>query len=197
VARAAAALARGDCPDFLFNHSVRTYLFGALFVKQRNLPFDHEKVFVASALHDFGLLSKYATKNEPFEVDGAEAAKAFLEKRGVASSTIDLIWDAIAMHASPIGRHKPLEVRLVGAGAAADVFGGGIDRLTGPDVAHVMAAFPRLNFNVRFRNLLLDHCNRKPLSTASSWLESFCREHSHGVTFPSIDEAFRQSPFKE
>lgn len=197
LARAAIGLARADCPDFLFNHSIRTFLFGALFVKARGASFDAEEVFVAAALHDLGLLPKYASPAEPFEIDSAEAAKALLQARGVAAARIDLIWDAIAMHASAIGRHKPLEVRMVGAGAGADVFGGGVDRLAPDVVKAVLAAYPRLDFNHRFEALLLDHCRRKPLSTASTWLDAFCRNHSHGADFPSIEQGFAESPFKE
>jgi hypothetical protein len=204
LAKAAAALAYADCPGFLFNHCVRTYLFGCLLAplttgrpaRGRN-AFDHEQVFIASALHDLGLLPKYASPSEPFEIDSAEAAKAFLDRHGVPARTIGVIWDAIAMHASPIGEHKSLEVQLVGRGAGADVFGGGIGRLSKADVATVLAAFPRDQFNSRFRELLFDHCRRKPLSTTSTWLDAFCRSHLPTARFPTIDGGFARSPFKE
>ena len=68
-------MARETSPPFLFNHSMRTYLFGALLGK--DLAFDHELLFLACILHDLGLTDRYAGE-KPFEIEGAEAARKFL-----------------------------------------------------------------------------------------------------------------------
>jgi len=38
---------------------------------------------------------------ERFEVDGANAARAFLKERGIATLQLQLVWDAIALHNNP------------------------------------------------------------------------------------------------
>src|SRR5215831_18091671 len=58
-ARAAAAFARERCPQFLFNHSMRTYLFGALALGRERRAYRAEDAFIAAALHDLGLLSAF------------------------------------------------------------------------------------------------------------------------------------------
>jgi HD domain len=57
--------------DLLFNHSIRVYLFAAEQGRQRMLRFDPELLYVAAALHDFGLIKKFSSSDERFEVDGA------------------------------------------------------------------------------------------------------------------------------
>ena len=49
-----------------------------------------------------------------FEVDGANAARDFLRKYGVPESSVEMAWDAIALHTTPgIPEHKKAVVALV------------------------------------------------------------------------------------
>jgi hypothetical protein len=59
LALAAATFSRQNCPDFLFNHCMRTFTFGVLLLQRRRLSFDADTAFVAAALHDLGLLQPY------------------------------------------------------------------------------------------------------------------------------------------
>jgi len=197
VARQATMLAAGAYPPFLFNHCLRTFLFGALAARKKQLTIDAEALFVAGALHDLGLIEKYQSQQYPFEIDGADAAKKFLEQHGVNSSRIDLIWDAIAMHSLSIASRKAPEVRLIAFGAGADVFGGGLPLIGERPADEVLAAFPRLGFNSGFKSLILGYCAKKPRAQAGSWTDAFCRSHLPEVQFPSLDEGLAASPFKE
>jgi hypothetical protein len=197
VARAALDLAAGASPDFLLNHCVRTFLFGALMSQLHGVQYDAEVAFIAAALHDLGLIERYSSKDEPFEIDGADAAKRFLSQRGFANARIEIIWDAIAMHTSALSGHKGPEVALVGSGAGIDVFGGQLHLLAPASVASVLAHFPRLQFNAGFARLLLDYCHRKPLAQVGTWTDELCRSHVHGVAFPTIEQGLKASPFKD
>jgi hypothetical protein len=197
MARAAAGLAAGACPDFLFNHCVRTFLFGALMTQSHGVHYDAESAFVAAALHDLGLIEQYSSKDEPFEIDGADAAKRFLGERGFAATKIEVVWDAIAMHTSALSERKGPEVALVGMGAGIDVFGGRLHLLAADAVSAVLRHFPRLHFKEGFERLLLDYCQRKPLAQAGTWTDELCRSHVHGVAFPSIEQGLKASPFAE
>jgi HD domain len=197
IAHAAANFAATASPGFLFNHCVRTFLFGALMSQVHGVQYDAEVSFIASALHDLGLIERYSSKHEPFEIDGADAAKRFLSERGFAHARLEVIWDAIAMHTSALTDRKGPEVALVGTGAGIDVFGSQLRTLAPASVAAVLTHFPRLQFNSGFERLLLDYCQRKPLAQIGTWTDELCRSHVHGVTFPTIERGLKASPFKE
>jgi hypothetical protein len=197
VAHAAADLAAGASPDFLFNHCVRTFLFGALLSQLHGVRYDAELAFIAAALHDLGLIERYSSKDEPFEIDGADAAKRFLSQRGFPGARIEVVWDAIAMHTSALSSHEGPEVALVGDGAGIDVFGGQLRLLAPASIAAVLTQFPRLHFNSGFERLLLDYCQRKPLAQIGTWTDELCRSHVHGVAFPTIEQGLKANPFKE
>jgi len=187
LAVAAVSLARGACPAFLFNHCLRTFLFGALLAERDQVSYDREMIFVAAALHDLGLTRTYARAEQPFEVDGADAAKAFLVSRGVSEVRAEMVWNAIALHTSMLVEHHPPQVALVGDGAGADVFGSQLGELPRERVRAVFGAFPRLSFNTQFRDLLVDHCHRKPFAQHGTWLDGFCRQHNPALQYPDLE----------
>jgi hypothetical protein len=197
TAHAAADFAADASPDFLFNHCMRTFLFGALMAQVHGVQYDAELAFIASALHDLGLIERYSSKDEPFEIDSADAAKRFLSERGFAHARLEVIWDAIAMHTSALSDRKGPEVALVGTGAGIDVFGSQLRMLPPASIAAVLTQFPRLHFNSGFERLLLDYCQRKPLAQTGTWTDELCRSHVHGVAFPTIEQGLMASPFKE
>jgi len=74
--------------------------------------------------HDMGLTHRHSSACERFEVDGANAARGFLQERGIAPSDIDTVWTAIALHTTPgIPQHMHPVVALVTAGVEMDVLG--------------------------------------------------------------------------
>src|SRR5262245_51759748 len=78
LAREAAQFIRDTESEFLFNHSVRVYLWGALAGKRRGLSFDPELFYTAALFHDLGLTAGFRESHLRFEVDGANAARDFL-----------------------------------------------------------------------------------------------------------------------
>ncbi len=197
VTRAAVDLASAAMPPFLFNHCMRTYVFGAIYARQDKIAFDHEMMFCAAALHDLGLVERYASKGQPFEMDSADAAKQLLERHGVTGPRAELVWNAVAMHASALLSHQAPAAQLVGSGAGADVGGYRIATLPPQRLAEVLQAFPRLGFKTQFEGLLLDYCKRKPLAQLGTWTDDFCRRHNHDVTFPVLEKRIDASPFAE
>ena len=124
LAQAATQLIRDTEPPLLFHHSTRVYLFGALAGNRKNLKFDPELLYIGAMFHDIGLTKQYSSATERFEVDGANAARAFLKQHGVPETAMDVVWDAIALHTTPgIPKHKKPEVALVTAGVEMDVLG--------------------------------------------------------------------------
>ena len=75
LVRDAMDLSRSASEPFLFNHTMRSWLFGVLLSgSAERAPADAELLAVATILHDLGLTDRYAAENR-FEVDGANAAR--------------------------------------------------------------------------------------------------------------------------
>src|ERR1700730_13946030 len=85
----------------LFNHSSRVYYFGALAGQRRGLKFDAELLYAGAMFHDIGLVPAYSSPTDRFEVDGANAARAFLPRHKISEQDIDQVWTAIALHTTP------------------------------------------------------------------------------------------------
>jgi HD superfamily phosphodiesterase len=113
IAREAAELVRQHETDILFNHSVRVYVFGAMKGIRQNLKFDSELLYVTALFHDMGLVDAFETETKRLEVDGADAAREFLRSHGIPEPKADLVWEAIALHATPgIPQYQRSEIAL-------------------------------------------------------------------------------------
>jgi hypothetical protein len=200
LAQRAAAFARAHCPDYLFNHCMRTYLFGALLLPRQQRAYRADDAFVAAAFHDLGLLPAFATARSPFEIDGADAAARWLRAQGGSSAAADRVWFAVELHdnyrALPL--HQGPEALLVYLGAGADVDGPAAGELEPQQITEVLTAFPRLDFKRRFTELLVRHCERKPDSQDGTWLEGLCRAHgAHPPPGDAVEREIASAPFAE
>ena len=104
LAKEATVILREHSTDLLFNHSIRVYLFAAEQGRQKKLRFDTELLYVAAAFHDLGLIKKFSSPDERFEVDGANAARQFLNVHNIAEDQVQAVWEAIALHTTPASR---------------------------------------------------------------------------------------------
>jgi hypothetical protein len=85
---------------YLFNHSIRSWLFAAKIGQLKGIDCDLELVAVGTILHDIGLTAGVPGSNR-FEVNGAEAALSFVKERGVSGRRAQLIWDLVALNSTP------------------------------------------------------------------------------------------------
>jgi HD superfamily phosphodiesterase len=144
LARAATELVRDTESDLLFHHSTRVYYFGALAGTRKKLKFDPELLYVGAMFHDMGLTKEYGSATERFEVDGANAARDFLRQHAIDEVSIDVVWDAIALHTTPgIPQHKKPEVALVTTGVEMDVLGIGYVEVGDAQREAIVKAHPR------------------------------------------------------
>lgn len=196
IARAATELSRTASPPFLFNHAMRTYLFGSLVGRVLGQSFDEEVLYLACILHDLGLTDQFQG-SLPFEIQGAEAAKHFLEERGCSKDRVALVWDGIAMHASAIGAFKQPEIALVGEGAGADVISPDFSQISRADVDAVVAAFPRLRFKSAFVETCAEVASKHPTGAVRSFMRDIGERHVPDFHPPNICDLIRKSPFEE
>lgn len=144
LARAITEFVRDSETELLFNHSSRVYQFGALAGSHRGLTFDRELLYAGAMFHDLGLMPDHTSANERFEVDGANAARAFLAAHDVPEADVTTVWTAIALHTTPgIPVHMHPVIALVTAGVEMDVLGLTYDEFTDIERNAVVSAFPR------------------------------------------------------
>jgi hypothetical protein len=167
LARAVGEMVRDTESELLFNHSSRVYFFGAHAGRQRGLRFDPELLYAATMFHDMGLTQAHASVDLRFEVDGANAARAFLQSYGIGQADLDTVWTAIALHTTPgIPEFMHPVVALTTAGVEMDVLGLTYDRY--PDALReaVVAAFPRTpHFKEDIIQAFYDGIRHKPDTT--------------------------------
>lgn len=133
--------------EFLFNHSLRVFLFASLNAKRNGLEHDTELLYVSSVFHDLGLTPTYSSADLRFEVDGANAARNFLASHGLPKEAQRLVWDTIALHTTiGIAEHKENEVALMYSGVGLDVMGEGFENLSSENREEIIAAYPRHDF---------------------------------------------------
>jgi HD domain len=197
LVREAIELARSSSEPYLFNHVVRSWLFGVVLSAGAELAPDPELLAVSAVLHDLGLTDRYAAAHR-FEVDGANAARAFLKDRGVAPQQMQLVWDAIALHTTrSIALHKEPEVVMTHSGIAVDFLGAGLDRVPLDKQRAILAEFPRLAIKNRLQTCLCNVVRRKPETSFDNVLRDFGSRYVEGFTAPSFADLFANAPFSE
>jgi hypothetical protein len=166
LAREITELIRDAEDDLLFDHSRRVYMFGVLQGRRRGLQPDPELLYAGAMFHDFGLTERYRTSTMRFEVDSANAARAFLLERGVDEADAAKVWLSIALHTTPgIPEFLEPEIALVTAGVETDVLGIDRDELSPEAIAAVTTAHPRPDFKRRILAAFNDGMKHRPHST--------------------------------
>jgi len=199
LALKAVQLAKESCPPFLFNHGIRTYLFGAVAMEHHPISYSADDAFVSACLHDLGLLKPFASPKGSFEIDGADRAARFARDNGAPVRDAEEIWHAIALHDTRFAliEHQGGTAMLVAMGAGSDVLGPDSGMIDGKRSEEILAAFPRLGFKKDFSALLTDHCQRKPLSQRGTWLEGLCRGTSPSAWSLKLEDEIAAAPFAE
>jgi hypothetical protein len=196
IAKAANELALSASPPYLYNHAVRTYLFGAMIGRAAKLKVDEELLYLACVLHDLGLTKQFVG-NRPFEIEGAIAAEKFLRQRGLSVAKAAVVWDGIAMHPLAISQYKQAEIALVGAGAGADVVGAGLEDVAVADRDAVLLAFPRLGFKSGFVATCADVVRQHPAGAARTFMRDIGERNVPGFNPVNICDAIERAPFSE
>src|ERR1700751_2839501 len=165
VAQAALQLARSTESPSVFNHSVRSYLFGELLAAHEGLragtDYDSEALFLGCVLHDLGVGTAAAGK-ERFEIEGADLAAALLTEHGCRRAVVDGVWDAIALHTSAgIADRRGALCHLVRSGVGMD-FGRNAEFIDEEIAATIHARYPRLSMERTLMDAIVVQAQRSP-----------------------------------
>jgi len=162
LARRARELITDVAPPVLVNHSVRVFAWAVELARHDRLQFDPEILYVASMLHDIGLVPAYDLGG-CYEVDGAIAAEQLVDEAGESEARDRAIYDAIALHNDETLPPDPAsEVTLLWDSAGTDVTGHRFADVRPAIIPGLLAAYPRVDFKREFTALLIDQASRKP-----------------------------------
>jgi hypothetical protein len=161
--------------EVLFYHSARVYCWGAYHGIRHGMRFDAELLYAAAMFHDLGITPRYHDSPLRFEVDGANAARVFLQERGVAAADIEKVWLAVALHTTPgIPEHMHSEACLVQCGAGMDMAGRNYDSYTEQERAAVLAAYPRAaDFASQVVDTFYQGLRQRPATTFGTFNDDF------------------------
>ena len=183
---------------FIYNHSLRVFLFASLNAQRTARTYDPELLYVSAVFHDLGLTSHYSSPDKRFEVDGADAAREFLKGHGLPTPTLQLVWDAIALHTTiGIAEHKEAEVALLNAGVGLDVVGEGYEHLSEKDRTIILNHFPRTDFKKRIIPAFFDGFKHKTDTTFGNIKADVCAFMIPGYKGKNFCDLILQSPWSE
>jgi HD domain-containing protein len=197
LGREATEFVRDASTPLLFHHSRRVFLWASLQAERLGLRYDPELLYVGAMFHDLGLVEGHRSKDERFEIDGANAARAFLERHGLPEEHVMTIWTSIALHTTrQVPNYLQPEVRLVALGVQYDVNGTDFDTLTAEQRDAVLAVHPRTKFKLGMIEALAAGARDKPETAIGTILPDILEAVVPGYVRPNACEAILNSPFE-
>ena len=152
AAAAADALAAEGQSVTLTNHGLRSYGFGALLGMREGRAFDAEVFYVASILHDIGLMPAF-DRGGRFEDDGDAVTRELLAEVGWEPSRAARAGKAVRDHWHGPENEGDVESLLLAYGTSVDVGGWRLDDFTPATVEAFLDAAPRCGFKEHFVEL--------------------------------------------
>jgi hypothetical protein len=176
IVRDAHDYALNHSSEFVYKHIMRSWLFGAIIIEQNETlrnTVDLEVHAIAALLHDLGWDqtpgSPFVSEDKRFEVDGAIAAREFIQNNQHGQEwderRVQLVWDSIALHTQPsISNYKEQEVVTTGNGILSDFYGPELG-ITKEEYSAVLSEFPNNDMRDGFNNTVIWLCQSKPATT--------------------------------
>src|SRR5690349_6164012 len=169
AAEAALSVATRFCSPALLNHSIRSYLWGAMYGRAHGIAFDDELYYVSALLHDLGLTEPFDSHRLAFEDAGGRLAWVFGVAAGWSKERAARADEIIVLHMrDDVSPAADPEAHLLQIATSWDVSGRRPD-LFPPDArAETLARYPWLGFGAEFLACFEDQARRKPGSAAAA-----------------------------
>jgi hypothetical protein len=198
IAKQATELLLEHGTEFIYNHSLRVFVFASLQGSNQKLPYDPELLYVSAIFHDLGLTPHYSSADKRFEVDGANAARDFLKGHGLPPSSLQLVWDTIALHTTiGVAEYKEAEVALLYSGVGLDVMGEGYQNLSEENREAIIKQFPRNGFKKNILPTFFDGFKHKTATTFGNIKADVCAFMIPGFQRKNFCDCILQSPWSE
>jgi hypothetical protein len=176
---------------------MRSWLFGNVLSQSMRSAPDAELLAVTTLLHDLGLTDRFKAEAR-FEVDGANAAKSFLQERNIPDAHIRLVWDAIALHSTgSIALHKEPLIAATFEAINLDAVGYGFERIPENQLRAILTEFPRMGMKKQITASFCRVVREKPAVTYDNSLREFGVRFIEGYNPPSGVDLIASAPFAE
>jgi hypothetical protein len=178
----AAAHIRAVVHPEIYRHSIRTYLLGREAARRDGVTdVDEESLCIAALFHDSGTADVYDGPAR-FEVEGADAAAAFLCARGWDAAAVDPIWEAIALHTTPgIPERRGVIPHYVRRGVQIEFGPADLRASFAESIRDAESRYPRSHLEEVLQTLVIDQALAQPCKAVEpSWVAGLIRERRPG-----------------
>lgn len=163
VAARAREVTAAHASPALLGHSERSWALAAELGRRESVEFDAELLWVASLLHDLGLVPSFDAHAVDFEHAGGAVARVFAAGAGWPEPRQRRLAEVVERHMWPsVDVALDPEAHLLERATSLDVSGTGGADWDAAFVASLVAAVPRLGFAAEFAAAIGDQAERKP-----------------------------------
>ena len=165
----------------LVNHCERAYLWSASLGQLKGIAYDAELLYVASMLHDLGLVAAFDNHLAPFEDAGGDVGWVFGAGAGWPARRRDRVKEIIVRHMwQEVDPALDAEGHLLAAGTGLDIVGRDVDTWPADVRAEVLERHPRLTLAPEFAAAFEDQARRKPGCAAAVAVAAGLRDRLTG-----------------
>jgi len=157
----------------LVNHCERSYLWSAALGELSGIAHDRELLYVASMVHDLGLVPAFDNHLAPFEDAGGDAGWVFAAGAGWPRERRTRVKEIVIRHMwDEVDPAFDAEGHLLCEGTGLDISGRRPDRWPAALRTEVLERFPRLGLPAEFIAAFQDQARRKPGCAAAAAVAS-------------------------
>ncbi|WP_433273864.1 HD domain-containing protein [Pseudonocardia xinjiangensis] len=168
AAAAALSVATRFHSPTLLNHSIRSYLWGAMYGTAHGIAFDDELFYVSALLHDIGLTEAFDNYKLPFEVAGGHLAWTFGTAAGWPEERAAKVGEIIVLHMrEDVSAAADPESHLLQVATSWEVVGRRPEEFPPDTRAEMLARYPWLGFGAEILANFEDQARRKPDSACA------------------------------
>ena len=153
----------------LVNHCERAYLWSASLGQLKHVPYDAELLYVASMLHDLGLVPAFDNHLAPFEDAGGDVAWVFGAGAGWPAERRARVKEIIVRHMwGDVDPALDAEGHLLREATTLDISGCNADVWPSDFREEVLRRYPRLTLVSEFISAFEEQARRKPGCAAAA-----------------------------
>ena len=153
----------------LVNHCERSYLWSAALGELTGVAYNRELLFVASMVHDLGLVPAFDNHLAPFEGAGGDVGWVFAAGAGWPQVRRARVNEIVVRHMwHEVDPAFDAEGHLLCEGTGLDISGREPDRWPAAFRAEVVERFPRLELQAEFIAKFREQARRKPGCAAAA-----------------------------
>ena len=169
AAAAALSVATRFHSPALLNHSIRSYLWGAMYGAAHGIAFDDELFYVSALLHDIGLAGAFDNDKLAFEVAGGHVAWVFGVAAGWGERRAGRAGEIIVRHMrEDVSAAADPESHLLQVATGWEVVGRRPEEFPPDARTEMLGRYPWLGFGPEILANFEDQATRKPDSACAA-----------------------------